>query len=627
VLSSTAPNGAVTSNTYDWAGRVLKSTDPLGRVTSHSYDVSGNQIAFVDGNNNLYTWGYDLLNRKINEAYLSGATETWSYYPYGLLKSYTKRDGNIKTYQYDNRNRAIAWSWTSGYATFASYDAGGRTTEIQNGVGDLKYQYDTANEVAVETQASLLSAPVTINYTYMADGQRASLQIPSLNASNCPYAVTYAYTGRQQVKTIGYNGALAASYTYDLAGNRLTRTLANNTVAKYTYDADNQLTVLEEDQGATAVLRNHYTYDANSRITAVKHDQSGSGMTFGYDLANQVAGYVNQGPGPGWGPEAPKDTEAFTYDNAANRTSLTDNGATLTWSPNGLNQYTSITLGSTVDSLSYDLNGNLTSYNGVTVTVTVTYNAENQVESISSDGFTMYLDYDPLGRCVWAGNSDDESYYVYDGLRSIVQWKGGNGRVDNLFVYGVGTDEHLLTMPVYGRDEAPVEPYYFCQEPNGNVIALTDTTGNFFEFYQYDLFGNPFIYQENKTQLQQSQVGNLYMFQGRPYFSDFGVYNFRHRTYSPSLGRFLQGDPIGFSGGNNLYAFAGNNPVNGADPLGLETIFNDGGGDGILLPPIVVDGYPRTGWTFHHHFWCFPDVQLTIRDTCRWRRDCLFLAG
>jgi len=52
------------------------------------------------------------------------------------------------------------------------------------------------------------------------------------------------------------------------------------------------------------------------------------------------------------------------------------------------------------------------------------------------------------------------------------------------------------------------------------------------------------------------------------------VYNYKARTYSPTLGRFLQTDPIGTDGGINLYAYTENDPVNFTDPLGLQ---DDGG--------------------------------------------------
>ena len=49
-----------------------------------------------------------------------------------------------------------------------------------------------------------------------------------------------------------------------------------------------------------------------------------------------------------------------------------------------------------------------------------------------------------------------------------------------------------------------------------------------------------------------------------------GLVYYGFRYYSPSLGRFLNRDPIGEMGGTNLYAFVENDPVNGWDYLGLE---------------------------------------------------------
>ncbi len=60
------------------------------------------------------------------------------------------------------------------------------------------------------------------------------------------------------------------------------------------------------------------------------------------------------------------------------------------------------------------------------------------------------------------------------------------------------------------------------------------------------------------------------MWQGREYDAKTGLYYFRARWYSPETGRWLSKDPIGISGGLNLYAFCGNNPVNFIDPLGLR---------------------------------------------------------
>ena len=51
-----------------------------------------------------------------------------------------------------------------------------------------------------------------------------------------------------------------------------------------------------------------------------------------------------------------------------------------------------------------------------------------------------------------------------------------------------------------------------------------------------------------------------------------GLYYDRARMYLPTRGRFMQPDPIGYAGGNNLYAYTNNDPLNFTDPLGLDCV-------------------------------------------------------
>jgi RHS repeat-associated protein len=94
----------------------------------------------------------------------------------------------------------------------------------------------------------------------------------------------------------------------------------------------------------------------------------------------------------------------------------------------------------------------------------------------------------------------------------------------------------------------------------GSIIALSNENKEIVERYSYDVFGGP-----NTT----SSIGNPYLFTGRRYDPEAGLYYYRARYYAYDIGRFLQTDPIGYTAGLNLYAYCGNNPIVLIDPWGL----------------------------------------------------------
>ena len=71
------------------------------------------------------------------------------------------------------------------------------------------------------------------------------------------------------------------------------------------------------------------------------------------------------------------------------------------------------------------------------------------------------------------------------------------------------------------------------------------------------------------------------------YYTDTetGLLCLTHRYYDPGTGKFINRDPIGYAGGENLYGFADGNPVNESDPDGFAPHIRAHGGNGHHFVP------------------------------------------
>jgi RHS repeat-associated protein len=117
--------------------------------------------------------------------------------------------------------------------------------------------------------------------------------------------------------------------------------------------------------------------------------------------------------------------------------------------------------------------------------------------------------------------------------------------------------------------------YLYFQDSLGNTSHVTDAAGNLLERYTYTAFGIPTFHSANNTQLSTSAYGIRHLFQGQLWTQETGLNDYRNRVELPTMGVFLQPDPIGFKGdAANVYRFCNNNAVNRTDPMGLYTVID-----------------------------------------------------
>jgi RHS repeat-associated protein len=546
--STTNPLSIVTSQTvYDAAGRVTGQIDALGNETKfgydgvgrlqssqdplyspqdplhhsidYTYDLAGRKLTLTNKNANTFEFGYSTTD---------GLPTTFTYASFlttgrqsqisarnadGLPAMLISPSGHQTVLTYDVMSRVKTSADGVGTIT-STYDNNGNVTDVTETIGstntDIHRVFDNLNRVTscTDTQGN------TLGYTYDNEGNLATITYPGNKVVN------YTYDGSNRLTTVTDWAGRVTNYTYDYAGRLQTVLRPNSTQQSVTFDAASRLTASSEQ------LVNSNGVVVNTLWSAL----------YGYDNDNHLTAFVPTPLEP-----TPAPAAATTTYNADNEVA-TFNGQNVSYDLDGNMQSAPVTVaGSTsLGALTWDARNRLTSAGGVTYT----YDAENRRISSTVNGQTTFY--------VWArGRSLDK----------LLAKQNPDGSTTR-YVYGASGLLYEETTSAGGTAQTPI---YYHFDWRGDTVALSDASGNVIEQLSYSPYGDCTVTPVTGT------VNTPFGFNGEwgVLTEPTGLLAMQARFYSPVIQRFLNEDPSGFSGGNNLYAFAAGDPVDLMDPFGL----------------------------------------------------------
>ncbi len=598
---------ALLVTTYDANGNVVKQeqqtpTDPAYQVTTTTYSIDGkplvvlqppinvqsgtpNPVTFtydsmrrvqsiMDQQGTTTSYVYDLLSRITQVAQAGIPIQAVTYTENGLVATLSDAVGNTTSATYDGFDRLVITTYPKPNPDSAapfeqlSYDVLDNVVQVLTRAGaTISYTYDALNRTLTASPQGM----ATVTYSYDLAGRMLSYAIPVVpnDPSTGTFQLSYDAAGRMVQEQ--YPDGKIVGYGLDAASNLIQLFYPEGFTVSRRYDAANRLMNVSGFEASISA-----SYDVASRLTALTNGNR-TGTGYRYDKSDNLTALSIGGLQPNGIIQGSRVNFSYTVNPWNSRSLRSCSDPSFVWYPqipstttygaaNPLNQYPSV---DGVD-YSYDQNGCLLSDGNLTYA----YDTLNNLNSVQGEAVNVSYKYDPVGRLTLKTSGSTTTRYLYAGLQRIAEYDG-DGNLLRRYVYGDGLDAYLFTVDAEGN-----VTYLYADESN-SLIMTADADGLVTGTQLYDPWGQPI------ESLNGINIG----YTGQFYEPEIGCYYYKARFYSPQLGRFLQPDPIGYSGGINLYEYCSSNPANLSDPLGLQGVTSvDPGGNVTLITGISGGG-------------------------------------
>lgn len=556
IKSVNAPTAGTTKFDYTSMG-LSKVTDALSSTTQYIKDDFGDLVEEISQATGKVSYVYNNSN--------------------GTLRTRKDAKGVTSTYYYDNFGRLV-FTHNSIYTNFEFSNNGqssvGKLTRstishTNSIVGESKYYYSSWGSLSQQTTL-VQNVSYNTNWDYDSYGRLAKITYPGGNS------VSYSYNGFNKLVGLtanvgGSSYPIISSVKYLPFGGVKSFTYGNNLTRTLTFDQSYRLQRIY----SPSIQDLSYSYNSAGLVSAISNAiQPSFSQSFTYDGAKRLIYEARSA-----------SNASYSYDQLGNRAAQTVDGVSRSYSNIAGNKLSYYIQNNQTYTYQYDANGNVTAEGNPSGAMKYyTYNANNRLISQGNNAYQ----YNAIGQRVYKSANGTVTHFVYSPTGQLLS-EGTNKQ----YIYLAGQVVAMIS----GNNI-----YYLHNDHLGRTESITNAGGAVVWRAELRAFDRRMLF----STIGQFNLG----FPGEYWDAEKGSWYNYFRDYDSNTGRYLQSDPIGLGGGLNTFAYVKGNPVNFADPKGLDAtvcLYSGAGGFGHVgigvnstategyYPDSSADGNPITG--------------------------------